>query len=407
MMRTAIAIAFGLALIAAVAPAQLVVRAKKLYPISGPPIEDAVVVLREGKIAAVGPAVSTPILPGAQEISAAVVVPGLIDAHSVMGVAGWLNQKQDQDQLDPTGPIQPELRAIDAFNLDDPLVAWVRGFGVTTVHTGHAPGAVISGQTMIVKTAGKGSSPHVLRECAAVAATLGPGAFGEGRKSGASTRGKQAAILRTALLEAQEYQRKQSTAAADKKPDRNLRHETLGRVLAREVPLLLTAERAQDIRTALRLQEEFGFQLWLDGGSEATLLTEELVAAKVPIFLHPTMARAVEERANASFESAGKLLGAGLSVAFQSGFESYVPKTRVVLFEAAATRPHGVAFETALTMLTLGAARMLGIADQVGTIEFGKQGDLALFDGDPFEWTTHCLGSVVDGVFHPGEAAPR
>jgi imidazolonepropionase-like amidohydrolase len=160
---------------------------------------------------------------------------------------------------------------------------------------------------------------------------------------------------------------------------------------------MITADRAQDISSALRLASEFKIKLWLDGASESYSLVEEIKAAKVPVILHATMSRAVDEKENQSFETAAKLVKAGIPVALQSGYESYVPKTRVVLFEAGMAAANGLTFEQALGTITLEAARILGIEKQVGSLEVGKDGDVALYDGDPFEYTTHCVGVLING----------
>jgi imidazolonepropionase-like amidohydrolase len=148
----------------------LVVRGDVVHTMAGPAITAGVVVVEGGKIRAVGPAATTPIPPNARELRGAVVTPGLVDAHSVVGLSGYLNQPQDQDQLDPVEAIQPELRAIDAYNPQERLIEWLRGFGVTTIHTGHAPGALVSGQTMVVKLAGTTADAAVLQPVAMVAA---------------------------------------------------------------------------------------------------------------------------------------------------------------------------------------------------------------------------------------------
>jgi len=375
---------------------QVAVRGRLVHTMAGPAIQDGVVVVTGGRIAAVGPAATTPVPLGYRVVEAPVVTPGLIDARSVVGLSGLLNQKQDQDQLEHSTPLQPELRAIDAYNPLDPLVAWVRGFGVTTLHTGHAPGETVSGQTMIIKTAGRTADAALVREPAAVAVSLGPVATkGEGKSPG--TRGKQAALLRAELVRAQDYRAKGRDAAADRRPPRDLRLETLARVLAGELPLLIYAQRAQDVATALRIAQEFGIRIWLEGAAEGYLLLPEIKASGVPVIVHPPMARAYGELENASFETPAALRRAGIPVAFQSGYESYVPKTRVVLFEASAAVAHDLPETDALAMLTIDAARILGIADRVGSLEPGKDADLALFDGDPLEYTSHCLGVLVGG----------
>ncbi|HEY0404367.1 MAG TPA: hypothetical protein VGC89_01485, partial [Pyrinomonadaceae bacterium] len=135
--------------------AQLAVRAETLHTMAGPEIKDGVVLIRDGKIERVGPASQVRIPAGYKTLTARVVTPGLIDAHTVVGLAGYLNQPQDQDQLERSAPLQPELRAIDAYNPRERLIEYLRSFGVTTIHTGHGPGSLISGQTMIIKTQGE------------------------------------------------------------------------------------------------------------------------------------------------------------------------------------------------------------------------------------------------------------
>ena len=376
----------------------LVIYGDVVYPVSQPAIENGVVLVRDGKIAAVGVADTIPVPEGIRSLKATVVTPGLIDAHSVVGLTGMLNQDEDQDQLDRTEPIQPQLRAIDAYNPRDELVDWIRSFGVTTVHTGHAPGELVSGQTMIIKTTGDDVDDSVLVPFRAIAVTLASSA----QKSGTSspgTRGKMLAMLRENLLKAQEYSAKLKESAEDEtaKPARDLKHESFVSVLEGKTKLLVTADRSQDIASALRIAKEFQLKIWIDSGAEAYLLTDKIKEAGASVIVHPSMARAVGDRENMSFETAAKLHEAGIPVAFQSGFEPYVPKTRVVLFEAALSAAHGLGFEKTLGALTLDAANLLGIQDRVGSLEVGKDADLALYDGDPFEYTSHCVGVVIDG----------
>jgi len=383
----------ALLLLSVFATAQIAVRGDIVHTVSGEAIKDGVVVVEDGKISAIGPAASVPVPDGFEVLRAKVVTPGLIDAHTVIGLAGHLNQDQDQDQLDKSSAIQPDLRAVDAYNAKERLIGFVRSLGVTTLHTGHAPGALISGQTMIVKTAGATIDEAVRVPLAAVACTLGKSAQRSGGGS-PSSKGKVVAMLRKKLLEAVSYSAKsRDDDKSPKKPDL----EVLGQVLAGKVPLLVTAHRTADIMTALRLKAEFGFKLILDGASEAHMVLDAIKAAKVPVIAHAPMMRARGEKENATFELAARLKKAGIPFAFQSGYESYVPKTRVVLFEAAIAAANGLGQEAALHGATLGAARILGIDKTVGSLEVGKDADIALYDGDPFEYTTHCTGVVIDG----------
>ena len=154
------------------AEAQVAVRGETVYTMAGRPIKDGVVVVKKGKITAIGNAGDVKIPDGFKVLKAKVVTPGLIDARTTVGLSGILNYDHDQDQLERSEPIQPELRAVDAYNPDEPLIEWVRSFGVTTMHTGHAPGELVSGQTMIVKTVGKTTEAAQMVPARAVAVTL-------------------------------------------------------------------------------------------------------------------------------------------------------------------------------------------------------------------------------------------
>ncbi|HEX2188277.1 MAG TPA: amidohydrolase family protein [Longimicrobiaceae bacterium] len=372
--------------------AQLAVRGETVYTMAGAPIRDGVVLVRDGRVERVGPASQVPVPAGWRVLTAKVVTPGLVDAHSVVGLAGMLGQPHDQDQLDRTDAVQPELRAVDAYNAADELVAWLRGFGVTTVHTGHGPGALASGQTMVVKTRGAHVGEALVDSATMVAFTLGRSVASNYKSPG--TRARGVAMLRTEFLKAREYERKQK---AGTQQARDLKMEALLEVLNRRRPALFTVQQAPEILAALRLAEEFGFRLVLDGAAEAYLVADEIRAAGVPVILHPTMVRTFGETENASLETAKLLRDRGIPVALQSGFEGYVPKTRVVLFEAAVAAANGLGMEDALRAVTLDAARAIGMERRVGSLEPGKDGDLALFDGDPFEHTSHVCAVVIEG----------
>ena len=135
----------------------------------------------------------------------------------------------------------------------------------------------------------------------------------------------------------------------------------------------------------------------LEGAAESYMMLDDLKAAGIPVIPHPPMIRSYDERKNASFTTAGRLADAGIPIALQTGYESYVPKVRVLVFEAGHAAAHGLGFTRALRACTLDAATVLGVAHRIGSLEPGKDADLALWDGDPFEWTTHCTTVVIDG----------
>ena len=406
---------------------EIAVKAKTIHTVSGPSIANGVIVCIDGKIAAVGESSSVSIPQGAKILEAEIVTPGLIDVRTSVGLSGIFNVDHDSDQLESSTPMQPELRAIDAYNPREELIEYVRGFGITTVHTGHAPGELISGQTLIAKTRGLTVEAALIQDGRAVCATLAESSRKSGKQS-PGTRGKQMSMLRSMLIEASEYRAKLAKSKADIDPkqeapkpetgtdqqkdvkegpetpvSRNLKLEPLVEVLDGKKALVVTADRAQDIANALRLGEEFGIRIWLDSAADAYQLIPQIKKAQVAVLLHPSMARASGDRENMTFQTASLLKKNEIPFAIEGGFEPYVPKVRIVLFEAAIAAAHGLSKADALESITLSPARILGISDRVGSIEVGKDADLALFDGDPLEYTSHCVGVLIDGVVYPGE----
>lgn len=371
------------------AKAQVAVKGETIYTMDGRTIKNGVVLTNNGKITAVGSASSVTIPSGYKVVEAKVVTPGLVDAHTVIGLAGYLNQPHDQMQVERSSSMQPELRAIDSYNAREALIKWVRSLGVTTIHTGHAPLSLISGQTMIAKTVGDNVDEATLVPTAMIATTIGDRARATGGKA-PGTSAKQASMLRQMLIKARNYGTK-------KEFSRDLRMEMMKKVIDREIPLLVTAHRSRDIMTALRIAKEFNIKIVLDGVSEAHLVINEIKTSGFPVIVHATMMRAGGETKALSMATAAKLKKAGIPIAIQSGYEGYVPKTRVVLFEAAITVGYGMSFEDALATITIDAAKVIGLDNRIGSIKVGKDADLAMYDGDPFEYTTHCVGTMING----------
>ena len=369
---------------------QIAIKGETVWTMTGEPITNGIVLVNNGKVEAVGTAATITIPANYTVVSAKVVTPGLIDAHTVIGLNGYLNQPHDQMALDGGGTVQPELRATDAYNADERLIQWVREFGVTTIHTGHQPSALISGQTMVAKTWGKTVDDATIVPTAMIMVTLGNnGLAGAGRSPG--SRAKAVAMLRAELIKVQENSKK-----ADAPKD--LKSVAMAAVIKRETPLLVNANKAQDIISALRIAKEFNIKVVLDGAADAQLVMNDIKAAGVGVIIHPTMARAGGDMEGASMETAAKLKAAGIPVALQSGYEGYVPKTRVVLFEAGMAAQNGLSQRDALALITIDAAKILGLDNRIGSLAVGKDADLALYDGDPLEWTTHCVGTIINGV---------
>lgn len=369
---------------------QIAVKGGMIYTMDGKPVANGVILIKNGLIEAVGPASEITIPAGYTVYENKVVTPGLIDARTVMGLSGLYNQPHDQDQLEKSDPFQPELRAFDAFNPQEELLAYARQFGVTTINTGHAPGALASGQMMIAKTWSPDQTANIMDSASYVAFTLGSSVSYIYKKPG--TRAKGISMLRQEFIRAQDYLKKKDDAPRD------LKMETMASVLRGEIGALITANTSVEILAALRLAEEFGIKITLDGAAEASVVLNEIKKAGVPVILHAPMARSYGDLKNASLETASLLKKEGIPFAIQSGYEGYVPKTRIILFEAAMAAANGLGMEAALESITIGAARILGIDKKVGSITKGRQADIVLFNGDPFEYTSKACTVIIDGT---------
>ncbi len=243
-------LAGGVLFLAQAAAQDLAVRADRLHTGTGVTHAPGVVVITDGTISAVGPADAIEIPGGMAVIEVPVATPGLIDGRSAVGLSGAMNQPHDQDQLERSDAIQPELRAIDAYNPREELVQWLREHGITTIHTGHGPGEIIAGQTLIAKTAGGTVDEAVFVPSFGLSSTLGEAATPKERTS-PGNRSKAAAMLRAKLIEAREYHEKLDTADDDKAPGRDLALEALVEVLDGDKPLVIAVDQHNDIMTAL------------------------------------------------------------------------------------------------------------------------------------------------------------
>jgi imidazolonepropionase-like amidohydrolase len=223
------------------------------------------------------------------------------------------------------------------------------------------------------------------------------GASVEGNFASPGTKAKQIAMIRSEFLKAQAYLQKQNDKDTAKRPAIDLKYEALGKLLKGEVKALITVNSTNDIMNAIRLAKEFNFKLVIDGAAEAYRLIDEIKASKAEVILHSTMARNAGDMVNMTRESAAILTAANIQVSIETGYEGYVPKTHVLLFEAALAVTYGLPYEEGLKSITLNPAKLLGIDKRVGSIEQGKDADLVLFDGDPFEYLTKVSKVMIDG----------
>lgn len=383
-----------LALAALTANAQtLVIRAGTVYT-AGPDgvINDAVVVVEDGKISAVGPANRVRVPGNATELQAAVVTPGLIDARTTVGLSGAFNVPADQDHEETTDPNTAHLRALDGYNPADPLVAYVRSLGVTTVQASPGEGNPVAGQAGVFKTAGRTVDDAALVPVSAMVFNLGEAPKDAWREKDRApyTRMAVAAIIRQALDGAQQ------PVPSDAPPD--LKRQALEPVVDGALPAIFTAHREDDIATALRLCREFKLRCRIAYATEGYLARERLAEAGVPVIVGPALQRLENlQTYNASLENAALLDAAGIPIVFGTHHESYVPKNRVMLWEIAVAVANGLDPQRAIRAATIDAAKLLGVDKRIGSLERGKDADLVLYDGDPFEYTSHVTHVIVNG----------
>ena len=375
------------------------IHASTVYPASKPPITNGVVIIADGKIVSVGPFEGTPIPKETPILTARAVTPGLIDAHTVVGVSGRLNIPADQDHDEKTDPNQAEVRILDSFNPDEPLLWFALSQGVTLIQAMPGPADVIAGQAGVFRTFGTTADAMTVRFPSALVFNLGETPKSTYPGKAPSTRMGTAAMIRNALTGAVNDRRKRLAAKPGSAAlDRNLKLEALALVLDKKLPAVFSAHRADDLTTALRLSTEFGLDPVLSLASEGYLIADAIAASKAPVLVHPTMQRpGAPETMNTTLNNAALLADKGIPVAITSAYESYVPKTRVPRYEAAVALVNGLGAERALRALTLDAARILKVDDRFGSLEKGKVADVVLYDGDPFETTTHVTHVVVGG----------
>jgi imidazolonepropionase-like amidohydrolase len=369
------------------------------------------VLIRDGKIEAVRNGANLSAPAGYQALHAAYVTPGLIDTDTTTGVSGAYNIPADQDQDESTDPNTADVHVRDSLNPQDLLYRYVNSFGVTTLQVAPGDRNPIAGVAGIFKTVGPQSAITTvdqisLRPESAMVFNLGEGpkeTYGAARKA-PMTRMKTAEIIRHALLDAQQYRAKwekwqKDGGDATKLPTLDTRLAVLADVVAGKLPAIFNAYRADDIDTAIRIGTEFHLKYMIASATEAYLITDVIRKAGVPVLLGPVMqAPFRHETANATYENAALVNQAGIPMALMTGYEAYVPKSRILIFEAAIAAANGLGLEGALRAITISAAKILGVDNKLGSLAAGKDADVVLFDGDPFEYTSHVQTVLVGGA---------
>ncbi len=350
-----------------------------------------VIVVRDGRIESI--ARTRPPGSPAPHFTAKAVTPGLIDARTVVGLAGLI--REDDDSNETSSPNGAHLRAIDAFNLREPLLKEALRGGVTTIQSGPGRANSIGGQAAIFHTSAASTAEATIRFPSAVVFSLTEAAKTTyADRSRLNTRMANVGLIRQAFIDAEHHARQPSDSGA---AARNLANESLGTVLGGSVPAVITAERVDEIATALRLRDEFKFRLVLAGVSDATLLASRLAKEQVPVLIGPPYEGPAESGTLQDREQLpARLHQAGVRFALASGDGEYRPGFGL-LKQAAAAVSGGLPTDAALAAVTIQPARILGIDDRVGSIEPGKDADLVLYNGDPLSYSTRVTHVFIGG----------
>jgi imidazolonepropionase-like amidohydrolase len=381
--------------IAAPAAAQtLALTGAKVFPVSQPPIENATVVIVGGKITAVGANVPIPAHAERIDVRNCWITPGLIDPVTVLGVVeiGAVPQSNDA-RAKGDKSVAAAFRVWDALNPASMLWAPTRNEGVTTV--GVVPtGGLIAGQAAVVDLVDGTAAQMLRRRPAALAAQLQSGAAAD-----TSSRGEVLLRLRELLQDAkvysthrQAYDTARTRTFATTRP--NL--EALVPVVTGQLPLMLSVDRAADIATALDLAHEFTLKLVLVGAEEGWMLADRIAAAHVPVITGAL------DNIPGSFatlgarqENAALLRKAGVRVALSTGGESF--NVRNLKQHAGNAVAYGLSWDDALQAVTMAPAEILGVSANVGTLQPGRDANVVVWDGDPFEFSTRALRVLVHG----------
>ena len=371
----------------------------RVVPVDGDVVEGGTVLVVDGKVAAVGRDVAVPDGVRVVDATGRWVLPGFVEAHAHLGVhedgEGWAGD----DTNEMTAPNGARLRAIDGVNPDDVGFRDALSGGVTTAVVKPGSGNPIGGQTVALKCWGRIVDEMVVRDPVSVKSALGENpkrVYGD-RDQLPSTRLGVAAVIRDALTKAQDYVARREAAAAKGEPfDRDPTCEVLARVLSGELPWCQHTHRADDIATALRLADEFGYRLVVNHGTEGHLVADVLAERDVPVVIGPLFtSRAKVELRRRSLANPGILARAGVRIAITT--DHPVVPIHFLVHQATLAVKEGLDRDEAIRALTVNPARMLGLDDRVGALRPGLDGDVVVWSGDPLDVMSRALAVFVEG----------
>ncbi|MEA5058644.1 MAG: amidohydrolase [Candidatus Pelethousia sp.] len=356
--------------------------------------------IEKGTIRALGKSLS---VPGAQvlDLTGCFAMPGIVDAHCHIGMWEDGIQAEGDDGNEMSDPVTPELRAIDAINPFDRCFQEALEGGVTTCVTGPGSSNVLGGQFAALKTKPGSVEDKLILAPAAMKAALGenPKSVYGGQKTTPQTRMATAALLRRALLEARDYAHKMKAEEESDRPEFDMAKAALLPVLSGELLLKIHAHRADDILTGMRIAKEFGLRISLEHCTEGHLIPEQIKTAQsrgVKIILGPLLTdRSKVELRNQTFAAPRILHEAGVEFAIMSD-HPVIPTQYLPVCAALAVR-EGLPEEIALRAITLHGARAVGLSNRIGSLQAGKDGDVAVFSGHPLEYRSRCILTIIDG----------
>ena len=358
------------------------------------------ILLADGKIAAIGTNLTAPADAAVFDADGLEVYPGFVDAHTHIGLDGYGIGYEGCDYNEMNDIWTPQLRAIDGINPRDPSLADARKAGVTCVCTGPGSANVLGGTFLAMKTVGERVDNMIVRDPVAMKCAFGENPKRCYRDKCDSTRMSTAAFLRGALMQARDYGARKQAANGDvtKMPAYNQKLEALLPVLAREIPLKAHAHQANDIFTALRIAREFNLRLTLEHVTEGHLIVDELAGEKdVPMAVGPSLTFASKfELQNKSWSTPAVLTAAGCHVSIITD-SSVIPQQYLPLCAGMAIKAGMDPFD-ALKAITINPAEHIGVADRVGSLEVGKDADLVITAGSPFEVLTEVKAVFIDGA---------
>ncbi|WAX58629.1 amidohydrolase [Jatrophihabitans cynanchi] len=372
----------------------------RVVPGAADPIENATVLITDGVIEAVGANVAVPYGVRTIDASGHWVLPGFVEAHAHVGVHEEGEGPAGQDTNEMTDPNGARLRALDAINPAERGFADALAGGVTTVVVKPGSGNPIGGQTVAIKTWGRIVDEMIVKSPTSVKSALGENpkrVYGE-KKELPSTRQGVAAVIRDAFGKAQDYRAKRDAAASKGDPfDRDPTCEVLVRVLDGELPWCQHTHRADDIATAIRLADEFGYRLIVNHATEGFLLADVLAERQIPCIVGPLFTtRSKVELRERTLANPGRLANAGVLVALTT--DHPVVPINFLVHQATLAVKEGMSRDDALRSLTVNPAQMMGLADRVGALEVGRDGDVVIWDGDPLDVMSRARRVFVNGV---------